>query len=248
MKFDLLIFVLILLYGCASLGTPGLKPRVVEDYYAPTGIEKYFLADLPNWANFDQRAGCYKNSNIRYFDVSALMKSYGLNYNKALQVQASYNEEFALFKESSVLHSPTLKEEELLFYKVSEKVSSRIIFFDPPTFKRINLVWLDEIIGNPVKEKKLKSFLNSKIMDEGVPLLLSFCLTRLEVEKKFPTLNAKMITAELLSAYDAQGNLNPGLTIDLGQFFGPDQKLYFYSQQNIFSADGIKGLFKIQNY
>jgi len=248
MKFYLLIFVVLFQFGCSYLSNPGLKSRVVEDYYNPTGIEKYFLADLPNWANFDQRAGCYKNSPIRYFDISALMKSYGLNYSMALQVQASYNEELALFKELDLFHSPTLKEEELLFYKVSEKVSSKIIFFSPPTFKRINLVWLDEIIGEPFKEKKLKTFLNSKIMDEGVPLLVSLCLTRLEVEKKFPSLNTKMITAELFSAYDAQGNLNPGFNIDLGQFFGPDQKLYFYSQQNTFLADGIKGLFKIQNY
>lgn len=236
------------LVGCSVMSEQGMKSRTVEDYYETTGVEKYFLTDIPSWANFDQAAGCYRPTGIRYFNIDALMKSYGLTYAKALQVQASYNEELSQFKNVGGKLVVNLKEEELLFYKVSEKVSSKIIFFDAPTFKRINIVWLDEIIGDTKKEKKLKSFLHSSVMDEGVPVIISFCLTREEVEKRFPDINTKMITAEMLSVFGSDGVKAPRFQIDLTQFFTSTQKLYFYSQKSVLGYDQMKGLFKILNY
>lgn len=244
----ILCVLLFILTSCSVLSTQGLKPRTVEDYYTSTGVEKYFLADIPLWANFDQTAGCYRPTNIKYFDIDALMKSYGLDYAKALQVQASYNEDFVLFKDSGEKHVPTLKEEELLFYKVSEKVSNKIIFFEPPAFKRINIVLIDDALNDPKKEQKLKNFLHSPVMDEGVPVIFSFCLTRAEVEKRFPDVNTKMITAEMLSVFGPKGVKEPRFVIDLSQFFTPSQKLFFYSQKTIVNNDQIKGLFKISNY
>lgn len=244
--FQIIVMTTFLLSSCAS--DKNLKPRTVEDYYAPTGVEKYFLTDVPNWANFDQKAGCFRQPGIRYFNINALMKSYALTYNQALQVQASFNEEFLKFKKANKFQAPMLKEEELLFYKVSEKVSSKIVFFDPPTYNRVNLIWLDEILGDEQKEKKLKNLLNSPVMEAGVPVLVSFCLTRDEVENKFPDLNTKMITAELFSIYDSQGNATPGFKFELGQFFKPEQKLYFYSQKKLVPDDELKGTLKILNY
>lgn len=244
----LLLIAALILSGCSVLTGQGMKPRAVEDYYTTTGVEKYFLADIPAWANFDQAVGCYRPSTIRYFDIDALMKSYGLTYPVALQIQASYNEELVLFKGADKARMPNLKEEELLFYKVSEKVSSKIIFFDPPAFNRINLVLIDEALADPKKEKKLKSFLQSPVMDEGPPVMVSFCLTRAEVEKRFPDINTKMITAEMLSVYSFNGERAPRFQIDLTQFFKPSQKLFFYSQKNAVTNEQLKGLHKILNY
>lgn len=243
-----LILCFLILASCSGMTDQGMKSRTVEDYYTTTGVEKYFLTDIPLWANFDQVAGCYRSTGIRYFDLNALMKSYGLDYAKALQVQATYNEELTLFKGNDSGHVPTLKEEELLFYKVSDKVGSKITFFDPPTYKRINIVWLDEILDDAKKEKKLKTFLHSSVMDEGVPVILSYCLTRDEVEKRFPDINTKMITAEMLSVYSSDGEKAPRFQIELNKFFTPTQKIYFYSQKNSLMNDQLKGLFKISNY
>lgn len=237
-----------LVSSCANLNKSTMQSRTVEDYYVTTGVEKYFLTDIPSWANFDQKASCYRTTTIRYFDIDALMKSYGFTYDKALQVQSTFNEEFSQFRNSNKNHPTTLKEEELLFYKVSEKVSSKIVFFDPPTYKRVNLLWLDEVLGDPKKLKKLKNFINSSTMETGVPVLVSFCLTRDEVERQFPDLAPKMITAELFSVYDSKGVRTPGFKIDLDQFFKPDQKLYFYSQKNLVPTDEVKGTYKLLNY
>ena len=249
MKFCfILILVLTFFTSCSNISTPGMQPRTVEDYYVSTGVEKYFLTDLPSWANFNQKAGCYHKSSIRYFDIEALMKSYGLTYSMAIQVQGSFNEEFSHFKKLDRQQPTTLKEEELLFYKVSEKISSKLVFFDPPTFNRVNLIWLDEALGNPKKEKKLKNFLKSSTMDTGVPVLVSFCLTKDEVEDLYPDLNSKMITAELFSVYDSKGIKSPGFKFVLDQFFKPEQKLNFYSQEKIVPTDEVKGTYKLLNY
>lgn len=243
-----IILLIILLTGCANITNTGLQRRTVEDYYISTGVEKYFLSDIPSWANFDQKSGCFKKTNIRYFDINALMKSYNLTYNKALQLQASYNDELAQFKNLDKKHSPDLKEEELLFYKVSEKVSSKIIFFDPPSFKRVNLIWLDEALGDPKKEKKLQKFIDSNVMENGVPVLVSFCLTKDEVELQFPSLHTKLITAELFSIFDSKGIKTPGFKIDLDQFFSANQEIYFYSQKKIVPNEEILGTYKLLNY
>ena len=246
--FFIQLTLVILTAGCSTPSSNSLQPRSIEDYYVTTGVEKYFLTDLPSWANFDQKASCFRTTTIRYFDIEALMKSYGLSYNKALQVQSSYNEEFNQFRKTEAKHQITLKEEELLFYKVSEKVTSKIVFFDPPTFKRVNLVWLDETLGDIKKIKKLKAFLNSKTMENGVPVLVSFCLTKEEIENQFPDLSLKMITAELFSVYDSKGVRTPGFKIDLDQFFSKDQQLNFYTQKNLVPTDEVKGTYKLLNY
>lgn len=238
----------LIIFGCANNVNSTLQSRTVEEYYTSTGVDKYFLTDLPRWANFDQKAGCYRNSIIRYFDLDALMRSYNLSYNQALQVQASFNEEFTQLKKANKKPSITIKEEEILFYKMNEKVSSKILFFDPPIFKRINLVWLDEVVDDAIKEKKLKDFLNSSTMDSGVPVVVSFCLTKNEIEKKYPDLTAKMISAELFSVYDSQGKRTPGFKIDLDQFFTPAQKLYFYSQKKMAPIEEIKANYKLLTY
>ena len=249
MKIKLILLALIIVVSsCSFLGNSGSKPRTVEDYYVTTGVEKYFLTDLPSWANFDQKAGCYRTTTIRYFDIDALMRSYGLNYNNAIQVQASFNDELLQFKRLDKNHLLNLKEEELLFYKVSEKVSSKIIFFDPPTFSRVNLIWLDEVLGDPKKEKKLANFINSSVMEAGVPILVSFCLTRDEIENNYPNLHLKMITAELFSVYESTGQKTPGFKIDLEQFFSKSQKLFFYSQKNVVPTEEVHGTYKLLNY
>jgi hypothetical protein len=232
----------------SSCSYENLKSRTVEEYYIPTGVDKYFLSDIPAWANFDQFAGCFRNAHIRYVNVEALMKSFTLTFNQALQLQGLFNEDFISLKNINKLQTPTIKQEESIFFNSSEKVTSKIFFFVPPTFQRVNLVFLDEVLGNELKEKKIKTWLSSAAMETGVPVLVSFCLTKPEVEKKFPEMNYKMITAEMFSIYNMQGKMTPGFKLDLTQLFMPDQRLYFYSQKKMIPEDAIKGTYKILNY
>lgn len=232
-----------LLSACSN----GLRPRSVEEFYVSSGIEKYFLSDIPEWANFSQSAGCFRTKGMRYFDIDALMKSYSMKYPEAVQVQATFNEEFLNLKKATKA-TPKLKDEEILFFKASEKVNSKINFFDAPTFKQVHLIWLDEALLGKKQEDRLRAFLHSSVHDNGFPVLVSACLTKSEVEEKFPGIALKVISAELFSIYDETGAKMPMIHTNIGAFFKPDQKIILYKQDLKKSADDIRGNYKIANY
>lgn len=238
-----LMIVSVFVGSCSS----GLKPRTIDQYYVSTGVEKYFLSDLPEWANYSVSAGCYRTSEIRYFNIDALMKSYSLTYNDAIQIQATFNDEYLTLKKQTGV-TVGLKEEELVFFKASERVNSKINFFDAPTFKQIHLIWLDEVLKGKKQEEKLKSFLASSTHDNGFPVLISACLTKSEIEAKFPNVAIKAISAEMFSVYDGNGLRNPSIHTDLGAFFKPEQKLILYTQERKKTFDNIKGNYKLSNY
>ncbi len=238
-----LIFVSVLFVSCSN----GLKPRVVDQYYASTGVEAYFLTDLPEWANYSSTAECFRERRIRYFNIDALMKSFSLTYSEAIQVQATFNEEYLVMKKKTEA-SIGLKDEELIFFKANDKIKNKINFFDAPTFKQIHLVWLDEVLIGKKQEDKLKKFLDSSIHDNGFPVLVSACLTKSEIEAKFPDVAVKAISAEMFSVYDSSGVRLPSIHTQIGAFFKPEQKLIFYSQGTKTSLDNIKGNYKVSNY
>ncbi|AUN97145.1 hypothetical protein DOM21_15945 [Bacteriovorax stolpii] len=240
----IIVSALFLFAGCSS---KALKPREVDQYYTSTGVQKYFLSDIPDWANFSQSAGCFRSKGIRYFDIEAMMKSFSLNYNQALQIQASYNEEFLVMKKNPKVNL-TLKDEEVLYFKASDRVNSKINFFDAPTFKEIHLIWLDEALLGKKQEERLRAFLQSSVHDTGVPVLVSACLTKEEAEAKFPNLALKVISAELFSIYDTNGVRQPSLHVNVNAFFQEGQKLIFYKQDIKKNADDIRGIFKTSNY
>lgn len=243
------IFMSLLISGLVFLGScsSNLKPRDVAQYYPSTGVEKYFLPDLPAWANYSVSAECYRTSGIRYFDIDALMKSYSLKYSDAIQIQATFNEEFLVLKKQTGI-SIGPKEEEVVFFKASDRVNSKINFFEAPTFKQIHLIWLDEALKGKKQEDKLKNFLQSSVHDSGFPVLISACLTKREIEAKFPNVALKAISAEMFSIYDTNGVKQPSIHIELDSFFKPDQKIIFYSQEPKKSLDNIKGNYKVSNY
>jgi hypothetical protein len=219
----------------------------MEAYYSSTGVEKYFLSDIPDWANFSQSAGCFRSKGMRYFDINALMKSYSMKYADAIQLQATFNDEFMVMKKQPNI-SLTLKDEEVLFFKSSDRVSSKINFFDAPDFKQVHLIWVDEALKGKKQEDKLKQFMQSAVHNTGVPVLISACLTKPEIEAKFPNMAIKTISAEMFSIYDENGEKNPNLHINLKAFFKPEQKLIFYSQESKKTVEDIKGSYKLSNY
>lgn len=241
-----LLITLFLINACST--TKGLKPRDVDEYYVSTGVERYFLPSIPGWANFSQTSGCFRNSGLKYLNIDSLMKSYSISFFEAIQLQALFNEEYVSIKQAQSKDVLTLKEDENIFFKSMEKVGSKIYFTDLPSFKRIHLVWLDDIRGDKVKEEKLKSFLNSAVHDEGVPVLISACMTRAEIEKFVSEAHYKSISAELFSTYNEKGIQIPNMHINLGVFFKPEQKLFIYSQTLKDKILDIQGNFKLINY
>lgn len=235
-----ILFLLLILVGCAS---ENLKPRTVENYYQSSGVEKYFLSELPSWSNFSTSAACYRKDQIRYFDINALMKSYSINYATAIQIQASYNDEYLRLTPTKDAVLP-FSEEQLLFFRANDKVNSKIVFFDPPTYKRIHLIWVDS-----VDDTKVKKFLKSSVHDKGIPVLVSFCMTKHELEERFSETNFKILSAEMFSIFDIDGLKIPSFSLFIDQLFTGTQELILFSpQKNVQEIKELKGKYQILNY
>jgi hypothetical protein len=244
-QIKLLFFIscLVVLSACNST----LKSRNLDDYYAGVGIQKYFLTDVPDWASYSQAMGCFRENGIKYFDISALMQSYSLTYNKALQIQGHYNQEYLVFRQDPN-KKITLKEEELLFFKASDQVNSGIDFFVAPDFHTIHLISLDDVLGDEKKINKLKNFLSSSVHDSGMPIIISSCLTKGAAEKILDTQGTKIISAEMLSIYNEAGARIPNMHIALGSFFKKNQRLRLYLQNKNIRPQDFQGNFEIRYY
>lgn len=175
------------------------------------------------------------------------MKSYSLKYAEALQIQASFNEEYLGTKKNK-LAIVTLKEEERFFFEASDKINNHINFFTSPSFKKIHLIWLDEALKGKKEEEKFRKFLKSSVHDNGQPILISACLTKNEIESKFPDLPIRAISAELFSIYSEEGERQPEIHVNLDSFFKAEQEIIFYTQELKKPTSEIQGKFKLMNY
>lgn len=232
----------------AACATKGLEPRSVESYYQSAGTEKYFLSDIPDWINISETANCKRNKPIRFFNIKQLMNSFDIDFKKALQIQATYNQDYLILSQKLNGAPIPLADEQNLFYKASDKVNSNILFFETPKFNRVNLVWVDAILNNPEEEKKLKKFLKSSIFDQAIPILVSMCMTKGELEEKFNEVHYNMIPAELLTLYTPEGNLSNQFKFYFEQMFTKDHILNFYTKDKVSAEKIFNGKLKLFNY
>ena len=61
------------LLGC---GSGELKRRNLDEYYVGSGVVRYFLADVPLWANFSSIANCHRKTPKRFFNMKSVRDSF----------------------------------------------------------------------------------------------------------------------------------------------------------------------------
>jgi hypothetical protein len=229
---NILLLSLLFLTSCSS---DLFKNRDTDQYFTSTGVEKYFLSELPAWANFSEAGACKRQRRVRFFDINQMMKSFNISYAESLQIQATYNADYMSLEDSIENKKVSLKEEELLFFKASEKVSGKIHFFDTPTYKKIYFVWIDTWPSTSVGNEMLNRFLKSKVFDEGFPVLLSQCLAKNQMEHMFHEQNFRAISSEMWTLFNSKGEMNYRWQFELENFFNDQQKitLYTYKLENL---------------
>lgn len=237
------ILTLSLLMACSQAPAT----RDVEEFYQGSGVEKYFLSNIELIEKAKNTHSCKRTEEFRYFRLDKLVEDYKINFQQGLQVQALFNQEHLAIKEEIKMPLPR-KDEEAMFYRAVDKARNEIYFFYAPEFKRIHLIWFDEVMGSEAKIKKLKNFLNSGVHDNGVPVIVSSCLTKKMLESYLNQSINKAITLGMFSLYDSDLKNHQQLVLDLKALFKADQKLILYTQDKKTPNDQIIGKVEVKTY
>lgn len=244
----LLSVLLLFIYGCSS--NSGTNSKLdLDQVYIGAGMEKYYLADLPRWANFSSSGKCQRSEPIRFVNFETMYKSYSFTYEELIQFQFMLNKKFYSYKESTGRETVFLKDEVFIMHNVHEQILGGARDFIAPKFNRINLVWIDEALISSEKLNDLKKLMYSEEMEKGHPIFISLCLNAVELEKfiqklGFNKLGVKGISQSMFSPYNTNMEKANEFLLDFNALM-PNKNLYFYGA---FIPSEFKGISKIQKY
>lgn len=112
----LLFTILFSALACQSVSN---KRRATEQYYTSSGVEKFFLSDIPEWLNYSKSGQCVRESSVRFVDYPKLMGQFSFSYEQATQFQYLLNklrrEKMTEVRSNYLM----LKDEEITFLQLS---------------------------------------------------------------------------------------------------------------------------------
>jgi len=220
------------LVGCSS--SPE-KKEVSEAYYS-SGVEKFFLPEIPTWANFSTYGHCYKSDSILYLDFSKIKVEHGLNYKQMIELQALYHHKRMNYFEE--VDKKFLKPvEELAFFANSlEQVKAKDGLIKSYDSKKINIIWLESFLKNH-EVNQLTSLIEEDRFIEFPTILFSSCRSRTNLENFLDSYDVDhesliLLGPEMLTSFNAEGEKKPALEVNLNQLFGDDTKFELFSVEN----------------
>jgi hypothetical protein len=224
-----------LLLSLISCGSGEVKKNMNDVTYQTSGVEKYFLAELPAWANFSETGSCFKSSSFTYLDLPKVSGAFGLSYLEMLELQAQYNDRVETYFRSTTARFLKPVEQAGIFSNTLEQVKGGVRQLRLPDAREVDLIWLDSFIQKNKMNELKKMAKEGKFFDR-LPVVVSTCLSRQEMEKwvsesNFDQLGFYLISAEWFTPYDIQMKLEPGLRINLRQIFKKETKFFLVAPE-----------------
>lgn len=228
-------FLLLILISCSS---GEVRKEVSENPYQTSGVEQFFLPELPAWANSSPSGECFKKSSFHYLDFVKLSNTYQLDYEQFLELQAQYNERLEAYFRSTAIRFLKPVEEAAFFTNTLENVRGGVRSFRlPPLAKKVDVIWLDRYIAlNLIDEIKKMNEVGR--FDERVPVLFTSCMSKQDlnqwlVENNLDQIGFFSLSAEWLSPFGADMTLRPGLHIEMKKLLDPDVDVRFVAPNAI---------------
>lgn len=243
----LYILIIMAMTGCASDNLSFKQD--LDQVYIGAGVEKYYLSDLPNWANFSPSGQCSRTEPIRYLNFETMHKSYSFTYEQLIQFQYMLNKKFYSYKESTGRKTVFLKDESFIMHNVHEQILGGGREFIAPKFNRVNIVWIDPALKNVERLQDLKKLMFSEEMEKGHPVFVSLCLNSIELEKfiaksGYSKLGAKGISQSMFTPYSDEFEMANQYGLNFSKLL-PKKDLYLYAP---YMPTEFKGISKIQKY
>ncbi len=217
--------VLLLLISCGG----GEVRRDSENVpYRTSGVEQFFLPELPTWTNFSSSGQCFKSSSFHYLDFSKLSSQYQLSYVEMIELQAQYNERIENYFRSTAVRFLKPVEEASFFSNTLEQVRGGVRHIKLPKVTDVDVIWIDSFLQEN-KMSELKKMMEAGRFNENLPLLFSSCLShqglvQLVAENNLEDAGFYFLSAETLSAFGSDFVLKPGLRVELAKIFDPKIK------------------------
>lgn len=215
--------VLLTLISCSS----SVMKKDMEDVtsYRTSGVEQFFLTQLPNWNNVSVQGHCFKKSSFYYLDFSKLREAYQLTYPEMIELQAQYNERLETYFRSAAVRFVKPVEEASFFSNTLEQVRGGVRSLKIPDVNEVQVIWFE---GHTTDE--IKKIARSEVINEKLPILFSSChskqsLTQWLMDEKLDDVGFHLITAEWLSPYSSQADLLPGLHLELAELLNKKIKI-----------------------
>lgn len=220
--------ILIFIVACGNV-----KRRNIDEYYVPSGTAKYILPEISKWYNFSESGQCFRSEVMKTLEFGALKKSFGIEYERAVQLQVGFNLERQKLIEQARINVLPVKDEERVFFSNSDKVQSNVKFVKVPSYDRLHFIWIDLALSKPAYLQKIKNFINSDKMDLGYPIFTSLCMStkKLEafVKKEFRVSSYRVLGFEVLNQFNANSERVPYMHVDLDQLMGRRKRMFFFS-------------------
>jgi hypothetical protein len=221
--------VLLALISCRS--QPTLKD-MEGSAYRTSGVEQFFLPELPKWSNYSSEGGCFKNVSFSYMDFPKLREAYQLNYAQMVELQAQYNERLENYFRSTAVRFLKPMEEASFFSNTLEQVRGGVRHLKLPAVKEVDVIWFESF---PAEE--LKNLARTGKFDEKLPILFSSCHTRQSLnqwitQEQLEETGFYLITAEWLSPFTSQFQSRPGLALELSELLGKEVKINIVTYKN----------------
>ncbi|MFP5386831.1 MAG: hypothetical protein ACLGHN_12175 [Bacteriovoracia bacterium] len=228
-------FLLLILISCSN---GEVRQAPVDSPYRTSGLEQYFLPELPTWANSSASGQCFKRSPFQYLEFPKLNITYQLEYQELVELQAQYNERLEAYFRSTAVRFLKPVEQAAFFTNTLENVRGGVRSFKiPPEAKKVDIIWLDRYVAlNLVSE--LSKMNEMGRFDERVPVLFTSCFSKQDlnqwlIENNLDQVGFYSITAEWLSPFGSDLQIKPGLQIEVKKLLGPDKDVRFVAPSEI---------------
>ena len=222
----------LVLLALISCGSEIVKKNYDTSGYRTSGVEQFFLAELPSWANFSAAGGCFKTSSFHYLDFSKLKDAYQLNYPQMIELQAQYNERLENYFRSTAVRFLKPVEEASFFSNTLEQVRGGVKSFKLPQVNEVEVIWFESFTPD-----ELKALAKSERFNEKLPILFSSChskqsLNQWIMQEQLEEVGFQTITAEWLSPFDSNAKLKAGLRLELSGLFPNNIKVTLTTAKN----------------
>jgi len=221
----------LLLLALVSCSSGKVRDLGIEPYRT-SGVEQYFLSDLPQWANGSLSGQCFRKHNVQFFDFPKLQKAFNLTYPEFLEFQAQYNKRLENYFRTVTVKFVKPMEEAAFFSNTLENVRGGVRSFKVPAeAKKVDIIWLDRYIAQD-KIDEIHEMQKSGRFDERLPVIFSACLSQEDlnqwlVEYSMDNYSFYGITAEWLAPFGSDLSPKAAPQIEIQKLFGKDVKIEF---------------------